>query len=172
MAAIVVVSGAPRRVPSVGVRVDVAGVRPFRASDTTGVVACESARGAATATGNRLEVKILDGASPSMRPNLALAALYRNQLDRLGLEETPHQPSEAIGSSDITHVSRVVPTIHPNFPIGSDLKIHSREFAEAVASPQAEAGMLEAARALALTAHEFARCEKARRAVAAGGADS
>ena len=28
------------------------------------------------------------------------------------------RPAESIGSSDITHVSRVVPTIHPNFPIG------------------------------------------------------
>lgn len=132
----------------------------------------ECARGAATATGNRLEVQILKGASPSMRPNLALAALYRNQLDRLGLEETAHDPSEAIGSSDITHVSRVVPTIHPNFPIGSDLKLHTREFAEAVASPRGEEGLLEAARALALTAHEFARCERTRQAVAADGAES
>ena len=107
-----------------------------------------------------------------MRPNLALATLYRNQLDQLGLEETAHEPSEAIGSSDITHVSRVVPTIHPNFPIGSNLQLHTREFAEAVASPQGEAGLLEAARALALTAHELARCEEARRAVAAEASHS
>jgi amidohydrolase len=134
------------------------------------VQAC--ARGAATATGSRLEIQLLKGASPSMRPNLALAALYRRQLDHLGLEETRHEPSEAIGSSDITHVSQVVPTIHPNFPIGRDLKLHTREFAEAVASPQGEAGLLEAARALALTAHAFARSESARDAVASAGADS
>ena len=69
-----------------------------------------------------------------MRPNLPLADLYRRQLERLGLPETPHAPDQAIGSSDITHVARVVPTIHPNFPIGTDLQLHTRDFAEAAAS--------------------------------------
>jgi hypothetical protein len=101
-----------------------------------------------------------------MRPNLPLADAYRRQLVRLGLEESPHSPTEAIGSSDITHVSRVVPTIHPNFPIGTDLKLHTREFAEATTRPSGEAGMLEAARALALTILELVRSPELRRAVA------
>jgi hypothetical protein len=101
-----------------------------------------------------------------MRPNRALAELYRRQLDRLGLPETEHAPHEAIGSSDISLVSRVVPTIHPNFPIGRDLKLHTRAFAEATAGPQGEAGLLEAARALALTARELVRCPAVRQAVA------
>ena len=87
-------------------------------------------------------------------------------LVRLGLEETPHAPDESIGSSDITHVSRVVPTIHPNFPIGTDLKLHTREFAEATTRPSGEAGMLEAARALALTVLELVREPEVREAVA------
>ena len=69
-----------------------------------------------------------------MRVNLPLAACYRRQLERLGLAESDHPPDAHIGSSDITHVSRVVPTIHPNFPIGEGLEIHSRAFAEAAAS--------------------------------------
>jgi amidohydrolase len=109
------------------------------------------AQGAALQTGTRLELIPLEGQSPPMRPNRALAAIYRRQLEALGLPETPHAPGEAIGSSDITHVSRVVPTIHPNFPIGTDLQLHTRGFAEAAASPVGEEGMLEAARALALT---------------------
>ncbi len=129
------------------------------------VVAC--AEGAAASTGTRLEVLLDESTSPPMRPNLSLADLYRRQLERLGLPETPHAPGEAIGSSDITHVSRVVPTIHPNFPIGTQLQLHTREFAEATSRPSGEAGMLEAARALALTIHELARSEAARRAVAA-----
>jgi hypothetical protein len=107
-----------------------------------------------------------------MKPNLALAELYRKQLVHLGLSETAHQPTEAIGSSDITHVSRVVPTIHPNFPIGSNLKLHTREFAEAAASPAGEKGLLEAARALALTVHELVRCQQAQQAVAAAAAET
>ena len=102
----------------------------------------------------------------SMRPNAALAGVYRRPLESLGLPETAHAPGEAIGSSDITHVSRVVPTIHPNFPIGRELRLHTRPFAEATTTPEGEAGLLEAARALALTIHELARSAKARAAVA------
>jgi metal-dependent amidase/aminoacylase/carboxypeptidase family protein len=126
----------------------------------------ECAQGAARATGTRLEVREDAGASPSMRANLPLAGVYRRQLEHLGLVETPHAPSEAIGSSDITHVSRIVPTIHPNFPIGEDLKLHTRSFAEAAASPAGEAGLLEGARALALTIHELARSQAVRKEVA------
>ena len=128
------------------------------------VLAC--ARGAAESTGTRLEIQIEGGASPPMRANLALASVYRRQLERLGLPETAHLPTQSIGSSDITHVSRVVPTIHPNFPIGADLKLHTREFAEATTRPKGEAGLLEAARALALTVQELVRNEATRRAVA------
>ena len=79
--------------------------------------------------------------------------------------------SEAIGSSDITHVSRVVPTIHPNFPIGAGLQLHTREFAAATRRPRGEQGMLEAARALAMTIHELARCEVGRDEVAAAAGE-
>jgi amidohydrolase len=118
------------------------------------VAAC--AAGAATATGARLASRTLETSSPSMRPSLLLADVYRRQLAFLGLPETPHQPDRCIGSSDISHVSRVVPTIHPNFPIGSNLQLHTREFAAAAASPEGEQGLAEAARALALTVLELA----------------
>ena len=138
-------------------------------SVTARVQAC--ARGAAQASGTRLEVIELAGASPPMRPNLALADVYRRQLARLGLAETDHAPDANIGSSDITHVSRVVPTIHPNFPIGTGLELHTRAFAQATASAAGEAGLLEAARALALTVAELARSPGARAAVAAAALD-
>jgi len=129
------------------------------------VVRC--AEGAAAATGTRLETLRTAGESPPMQPNLPLADTYRRQLELLGLAETAHAPGEAIGSSDITHVSRVVPTIHPNFPIGTQLQLHTRAFAEATTRPQGEAGLLEAARALALTVLDLARSEATRQAVAA-----
>ncbi len=124
------------------------------------VLAC--ARGAAEATGTRLEATTLESSSPAMRANLPLAGCYRRQLEALGLPETDHAPDQAIGSSDITHVSQVVPTIHPNFPIGTSLQLHTRAFAEATMSEQGEAGLLEAARALALTLHELATHPEAR----------
>jgi amidohydrolase len=133
------------------------------------VVRC--AEGAAAASGTRLEVRVEEGSSPPMRANLALADAYRRQLAWLRLEESPHGPGESIGSSDITHVSRVVPTIHPNFPIGVNLQLHTREFEQATTRPSGQAGMLEAARALALTVLELVRSPEVREAVAreAGG---
>jgi amidohydrolase len=128
------------------------------------LLAC--ARGAALQSGTRLEELPVEGCSPAMRPNLALAGAYRRQLDRLDLPETPHAPDAAIGSSDITHVSQVLPTIHPNFPIGDGLQLHTREFAEAAAGPRGEDGLLEAGRALALTIHELVRCSEVRCRVA------
>jgi amidohydrolase len=148
------------------------------ADATERVLGC--ARGAAESTGTRLEIRKAGGASPSMWPNLALAGAYGAALEALGLEETGHGPDENIGSSDITHVSRVVPTIHPNFPIGRNLELHTRAFAEATATAEGEAGMLEAARCLALTVRQIARDEALRARVAAeappphahtGGAD-
>jgi len=127
------------------------------------------AEGAATATGTRLEVIPDESASPPLRPNLALAAVYRRQLERLGLPESPHAPDESIGSSDITHVSKVVPTIHPNFPIGTRLALHTREFAAAAAGPGGEQGLLEGARALALSIQTLAREPQTRAAIAAEG---
>ncbi|MCZ6782769.1 MAG: amidohydrolase [Proteobacteria bacterium] len=140
------------------------------AETTERVLAC--ARGAAELTGTELEVLEEAGGSPPMRANLPLAACYRRQLEHLGLPETAHAPQEAIGSSDITHVSHALPTIHPNFPIcqrGRNLELHTRAFAEATGTPDGEAGLLEAARALALCVHELARCPAARAEVASAG---
>ncbi len=134
---------------------------------TARVEAC--ARGAAQATGTRLEVLRTEAESPAMRPNLALAGVYRRQLERLGLPETSHAPDASIGSSDITHVSQVVPTIHPNFPIartGERLELHTRAFAEATTRPEGDAGLREAARGLALTVRELVRSPSLRAQVA------
>jgi len=133
------------------------------------LLAC--ARGVAQATGNELEIVQQNRCSPPMWVNAPLADVYRRQLVALGLRETSHAPDEAIGSSDITHVSRVVPTIHPNFPIGSDLELHTRAFAQAVCEPAAREGLLEAARALALSTHELARRPELRAEVAAAHRD-
>ncbi len=134
------------------------------------VVECGQA--AATATGSRLELVESPTSSPPMRVNLPLADCYRRQLDLLGLEETPHGPAQAIGSSDITHVARVVATIHPNFPIGKKLELHTREFSAATVTAEGQEGLLEGARALALTLHELARNPEVRAAVLTSSAES
>jgi amidohydrolase len=134
---------------------------------TERVRAC--AEGAALATGTRLEARELESSSPPLWPCAPLADCYRAQLRALGLEETGHAPGQAIGSSDVTHVSHAVPTIHPNFPIGRDLQLHTRAFAEASASEAGHEGMAEAARALALNVCAWACDPALREAVAAAG---
>ena len=128
------------------------------------------AEGAARSAGAQLELREEESGSPPMRPNPPLANLYREQLVRLGLAESPHAPDESIGSSDITHVSRALPTIHPNFPIGRDLQLHTRAFTQATGSAEGEAGLLEAARALALTVTALVEDPPMRAAVARAGA--
>jgi len=115
----------------------------------------QCARGVAEATGTRLEIIASTGCSPPMKANLPLASAYRRQLDYMELPETDHAPTQAIGSSDITHISRVVPTIHPNFPIGDDIPLHTRAFSEATTTARGDAGLLEGARAMALTVLEM-----------------
>jgi amidohydrolase len=148
-------------------------VRALEAKVLTAAAKCvvRCAEGAAAATGTRLEILVDESASPPMRVNLPLVDAYRRQLDALGLPQTPHASDEAIGSSDITHVSQVTPTIHPNFPIGRGLELHTRAFAEATTSAEGEAGMLEAACALALAVWELARSAAARQAMARAWAD-
>ena len=144
-------------------------VRALDARELTDAVARVQAcaEGAARGAGAQLEVVELPGCSPPMRPNPPLADCYRRQLGRLGLPETGHAADQGIGSSDITHVSQRLPTIHPNFPIGPDLQLHTRAFAQAASSAAGEAGLLEAARGLALTALELAGSPELRRDVAA-----
>lgn len=130
----------------------------------------ECAQGAATTSGARLEIVPTLGCSPPMKANLPLAAAYRRQLEYLGCEESSHAPNQSIGSSDITHISRVVPTIHPNFPIGENLALHTRPFAEATATARGDAGLLEGARAMALTIVELVHSSAVREDVARAGA--
>ncbi len=128
------------------------------------VLAC--AHGAAESTGTRLEVRGIEGTSPPMKANLSLAGSYRRQLSSLGLAETGHAPDQNIGSSDITHISRVVPTIHPNFPIGTGIALHTRAFAEATTSEAGAAGLLEGARAMALSVLEIVESADLRKQIA------
>jgi amidohydrolase len=115
------------------------------------VVAC--AEGAARATGCTLQVTAQrDEAYAPMKRNQALLELFRDNLRRLGIHETP-SPPDRLGSSDVGNVSQVVPTIQPLVKIAPEgTPIHSRAFEAAAASPLARQGLLLAAKALAMTA--------------------
>ena len=61
-------------------------------------------------------------------------------------------PRIGIGSSDIGNVSQLVPSIHPLVAIVSPrVANHSPEFAEAAVSEAGTHGLMDAAKALAMT---------------------
>ena len=108
--------------------------------------------GAATATGARLEYRWGKVYYSSMLNNLALAELFTRNMRSLGRKMRRIDFSGSIGSTDMGNVSQVVPAIHPLVAIASpEVLIHSPEFASAAASEGGLRGLLDAAKALAMT---------------------
>ena len=112
-----------------------------------------SADGAATATGCTVTVTADSIIHDPLKPNFAMAALFEKNLERIDFPVDPDDGEAGYGSTDCGNVSQVLPTIHPYIRISPDgVPGHSREFAEWARSPLARAGMIAAAKALAMTA--------------------
>jgi amidohydrolase len=113
------------------------------------VVAC--AEGAARATGTELEVRQQEMVYEPLKRNQTLLDLFAANLRGTGLVEEEPIP-DRLGSSDVGNVSQVLPAIQPMIAIAArGTPIHSRDFAQAAVAPAARAGMLAAAKAMALT---------------------
>jgi amidohydrolase len=112
-----------------------------------------AAQGAATATGCRVEVTVDPTIHDPLKPNFAMASLFEKNLARIDFPVDPDDGQAGYGSTDAGNVSHAIPTIHPYVRTAPDgVPGHSREFAEHNATPLARAGMVAAAKALALTA--------------------
>jgi amidohydrolase len=112
-----------------------------------------AAEGAATATGCRVQVTFDPIIHDPLKPNFTMLELFGRNLDRIGFPVDPDDGQAGYGSTDAGNVSQALPTIHPYIRISPDgVPGHSRDFAEAAASPLARAGMAAAAKALAMTA--------------------
>ncbi|MFC2066299.1 M20 family metallopeptidase [Chloroflexota bacterium] len=108
--------------------------------------------GAATASGARLEYKWGDVRYDSMLNNLTLARLFRRNTQSLGRRTHLIDSNKGFGSTDMGNVSQLVPSIHPLIAIASpEVLIHSPQFAMAAASEEGRRGLLDAAKALAMT---------------------
>ncbi len=108
--------------------------------------------GAATASGARLEYRWGSICYAPLRNNLTLARLFRQNMQFLGRKVKLFEPGQAFGSTDMGNVSQLVPSIHPRVAIApEDVLIHSPQFAEAAASEAGIKGLLDAAKALAMT---------------------
>jgi len=107
--------------------------------------------GAAAATGARLEYQWGKVLYAPLRNNLTLAELFRQNMKSLG-RDMPLSGASRVGSTDMGNVSQIVPGIHPTIAVAPEtVVIHSPEFALAAASEAGIKGMLDAAKALAMT---------------------
>ena len=114
------------------------------------------AKAAATATGARLETSSEGYTFEPIRPNAALARVYEDNLRALGQRVDALPPESGYGSTDFGNVSRALPALHGYFRIvETEVRPHSTAFGEACRTPAALEGMVTAAKALALTAHDL-----------------
>jgi amidohydrolase len=86
--------------------------------------------------------------------NHALATLFRDNLESMGIEVSDPPVQGGLGSSDIGNVGQVTATIHPYIQIG-DVTTHTPEFATQAASEAGMNGLLQASKALAMTAYDL-----------------
>ena len=108
--------------------------------------------GAATASGARLEYRWGDIRYAPLHNNLILAQLFKQNMESLGRQVELYPSSNAFGSTDMGNVSQLVPSIQPFVAIAPrEVVIHSPQFAEAAASEAGNRGLLDAAKALAMT---------------------
>jgi len=108
--------------------------------------------GASTASGARLEYRWRDRTYAPMKNNMTLAGLFKQNLQSLGLQVEAFDPHFGLGSTDMGNVSQEVPGIHATIAIAPpEALIHTPEFAAAAASQAGHKGLLDAAKALAMT---------------------
>ncbi|MDP2727607.1 MAG: M20 family metallopeptidase [Dehalococcoidia bacterium] len=110
-------------------------------------------RGAAKATGAGLEHRWSDWRYASLKNNRPMVEAFSANMEALGRRPQPPDPAEGFGSTDTGNVSVVAPTIHPVLAIAHPNTLrHSPEFARAAVSPEGDKGLLDAAKAMAMTA--------------------
>ncbi len=108
-------------------------------------------RGAAMATGARLEHRWGEVYAP-MKNNAALAKLFAQNLESLGRKVELFEPRFGFGSTDMGNVSQIIPAIHPTIAIAPpNALLHSADFALAAASKSGHQGLLDSAKAMAMT---------------------
>jgi metal-dependent amidase/aminoacylase/carboxypeptidase family protein len=106
----------------------------------------------ATATGAELKYKWDEARYATMRNNIPLAGLFQHNMQKLGRNPLLIEEGDAFGSTDMGNVSHIVPAIQPFIAIGKGAAIHTREFAVAASSEDGIKGMLDAAKAMVMTA--------------------
>jgi len=107
---------------------------------------------AALATGCSVKLTFDEEPYSDLRNNAVLAALFEENLRRLGIDPVEPIPWANAGSTDMGNVTHVVPGLHPTLAIApADVPTHSQAFLEASGSLRGYQAMIDAAKALAMT---------------------
>lgn len=109
-------------------------------------------KAAALATGCRLEHRWSDIRYAAMRTNRPLAEAFAANMRTLGRNPQPTDTGIGFGSTDMGNVSAVTPAIHAFVSIvPRTISEHSTGFAAAAASEAGHRGLIDAAKAMAMT---------------------
>lgn len=110
------------------------------------------AKGAALATGAKLNIIAFQNKIDNILINKTFDELFIKKAALLGLEISTEQ-NKGFGSTDVGNISHVVPTIHPHVKIGPETLVgHTVDFREAAVSEEGDYGLIVGAKALAITA--------------------
>ena len=114
------------------------------------VIACAEA--AARATGCTLKYETRPGYA-EIYPNPTLAKVFTQNLESLGRSVIQPSQNERMGSTDMGNVSKAVPAIHPYLEtVSGEGAGHTVEFRDACITEAGKSAMLDAAKAMAMTA--------------------
>lgn len=87
-------------------------------------------------------------------PSKPICEAFKNNMETLGIQMTWAKPGKLYGSSDIGNVSIKIPAIHDYLSISDDktIRSHSKDYAAAAATPEADEICIKGAKGLAMTA--------------------
>ncbi len=108
-------------------------------------------KGAARATGARLKFRWSEVCYSAMKNNMTLANLFKTNMEKLGRKVTITEGG-TVFSTDMGNVSQVVPGLHAMVAIAPEgIRHHTPEFGKAATSEAGVKGLLDSAKALAMT---------------------
>ena len=114
------------------------------------------AKGAALATGTRLEMSFYEFSYDDMITNETLSTIFTNNLVELGIKPNEIHESALGGSLDMGNVSQLIPSIHPYIKICNEpFACHTPEFSEAALSDKGFDGLMLGATCMAFTAYDL-----------------
>lgn len=119
------------------------------------------------AAGCSTEFSWLEPSYAELVRNAPFEELYASNSASLGrVVEEPSGDSNVVGSTDMGNVSHVVPSIHPMIAVAPrGVGIHTEKFTEFAASATGDAGVLDGAKAMAMTIIDLWSSEEMLRAV-------